>query len=224
MVAGGITPPQTTSTSRGAGGVERLDELGHRVLCPAAGSRRRSHARRSRSPGAPPPRASGTAVRYRRRSRYRRRRGDHLGAAVMAVLPQLHHQQAGPAAAFLGEAGDILLDAPELGIAGRSTAIDAGDGAGRGLVAGEDALQAPRRLPPPSPAPAWPRWSGREDWPQRRPSRRGRRPAARSAPPRPWRDRARTDLRQPGDLGRPHLAVVDVEDLDLVLLGRADIC
>ena len=56
--------------------------------------------------------------------------GDHLGAAVMAVLAQLHHQQAGPPAALLGEAGDILLDAAELGIAGGGTAINAGDGRG----------------------------------------------------------------------------------------------
>ncbi len=64
---------------------------------PTSGARqpanwRRPHARRPRSPAVRPPRASGTAVRCRRRIRDPRTRGDHLLTAIVSVLAHLRHQ------------------------------------------------------------------------------------------------------------------------------------
>ena len=68
--------------------------------------------------------------------------GDHLGAAVVPVLAELHHQHARPAALVAGEGLDLALDAAIALVALVERAIDAGDRADRGAVAGEDRSSA----------------------------------------------------------------------------------
>ena len=112
--------------------------------------------------------------------------GDHLGAAVMSVLAQLHHQHARPPAAFLGEGGDILLDAAELRIAVIGGTIDAGDRPRRGAMAGEDLFQRGRNF-----ADRGARAHGIDGERQQIGLARGTLGQRLQAPPRPWRDCAR---------------------------------
>ncbi len=62
-------------------------------------------------------------------------RGDHLGAAVVAVLAHLDHQHARPAAFFAGEILDLLLNRGEIGVALIGRAIHPAERAHLGLVA-----------------------------------------------------------------------------------------
>src|SRR5579872_5681017 len=72
--------------------------------------------------------------------------GDHLGTAIMTILPELHHQHAGPAALLSGEGFDLALDAVEPFITLAMRGIDAGDRAGGRLMAGENLLERVRNL------------------------------------------------------------------------------
>src|SRR3546814_12511063 len=72
--------------------------------------------------------------------------GDHLGAAIVAVLAQLHHQHARAAALLALERLDLALDAAEALVAFVGGAVDAGHRANERAVAGVDLLQRIRNL------------------------------------------------------------------------------
>ena len=66
--------------------------------------------------------------------------GDHLGAAVVAVLAHLHHEHAGPAALGVGEGLDVGLDGREALVALVGRAVHARDATDLGPVAAEHVL------------------------------------------------------------------------------------
>src|SRR3546814_9123395 len=66
--------------------------------------------------------------------------GDHLGAAIVAVLAQLHHQHARAAALLALASLDLALAAAEALVAFVGGAVDAGHRANDRAVAGGDLL------------------------------------------------------------------------------------
>src|SRR5262249_56237865 len=144
---------------------------------------------------------------------------DHLGPAVMAVLPDLGHQQAGAPALIVDEAVDLLAHRLPVGVVREVASVDAGDGPDLRLVAAPDALQGvrdladrgsrPRRLHREPEEVALPRL--------RTALQRGQRltdlaPVTRGA-----------DALQPADLRLAHRRVVDLARVDLGLLGQREL-
>ena len=73
-------------------------------------------------------------------------RRDHLGAAVVPILTELDHQDAGPAALGLGEERGLAADGLEGVVLRIGRAVDAGDRAHGRPVAGERGLHRVRDL------------------------------------------------------------------------------
>src|SRR5208282_6506929 len=70
--------------------------------------------------------------------------GDHMGAAVVAVLAQFYHQQTRAAALVAGQGLDLLAHPGEALVALVLRAIDARDRTDDGAVAGEHPLERVR--------------------------------------------------------------------------------
>jgi hypothetical protein len=141
-------------------------------------------------------------------------RGDHLGAPVVPVLAHLDHQHARAPALRLGEGLDVLLDRGEALVALVGRAVDPGERLHLGPVTAEHLFHRHRNLSHRGPRP-------------RRLDRQFQQVAlARRAVFQRLQRRvagglvaARADLFQPRDLAVAHRDVVDIEDVDLVLLG-----
>src|SRR5579875_898254 len=141
-------------------------------------------------------------------------RRDHLGAAVMAVLAELDDEEPRPPPLLLGEGLDLLAHPAEALVALIGRAVDAGDAANGGAVAGEDALERLRDLAHRGARPR--RLDGELEEIARLAGGRGGeglegRAAARLVA-------ARAHLAQAMDLRLAHLGVVDGEHIDLRLL------
>ena len=150
-----------------------------------------------------------------------KRRGDHLGTAIVPVLSQLGHEDARTPALVGGKPLGHLPRLLELRILLALRGVHAGDGTTDGLVAPEHRLQRVGNLARAWPAPA----------PRRRPGPAGC---------RRWRSAAwvsaRSDalhrrgiasalhLRKPPHLRRAHGAVVHLEHLDRRRRARAGTC
>ena len=138
--------------------------------------------------------------------------GDHLGAAVVAVLAHLDDQHTGSAALCLGKGLHVALDPGETFVAVIGRAVDAGERADLGAVAAEHVLHRHADL---SHGRARPRGFDRGF--QKVPA------LARAARDLGQRRVAGglvaggADGFQAGDLARADLHVVDVEDVDRVL-------
>ena len=104
-------------------------------------------------------------------------RGDHLEAAVVAVLAELHHQHARAPAVRLGEGLDLAAHGVELVVAVVGAAVDARHRADLRAVARVDLLERVRDLADAWRARAPPRWRPRAGCP--RPSARARASRAR---------------------------------------------
>src|SRR5438094_5016774 len=70
--------------------------------------------------------------------------GDHLGAAVVAVLADLGDQHAGAPPVLAGEALDFRAQRLPFLVVGELAAVDAGDGAALGVIAAPDLLERAR--------------------------------------------------------------------------------
>src|SRR5207248_4224151 len=73
--------------------------------------------------------------------------GDHLGAAVVAVLAELHHQHARPSALGTSEAFDLALDALVAVVALVKPAVNTGDRADGRTVTREHGFESVGNLP-----------------------------------------------------------------------------
>ena len=143
--------------------------------------------------------------------------GDHLGAAVVAVLADLGDHDARAAAFAFFEGSDHLVDLLELFVFAEFLAIDAADGADGGLVATVDLFHGVGDFPKggagaggldaPFQEVALAGLGGVGDGVQRR-ADLGFIPLA-------------ADLLEPLDLGAAHGVVVDVEDFEWLFLGQA---
>ena len=143
--------------------------------------------------------------------------GDHLGAAVVAVLADLGDHDARAATFAFFEGSDHLVDLLELFVFAEFLAIDAADGADGGLMATVDLFHGVGDFPKggagaggldaPFQEVALAGFGGVGDGVQRR-AYLGFIPLA-------------TDLLEPLDLGAAHGVVVDVEDLQGFFLGQA---
>ena len=137
---------------------------------------------------------------------------DHLGAAVVAVLAHLGHEQARPAALLLGEGRDLGDDRREVVVALVAGAVHAGDATDLRLVAAEHRLHGVAHLADGGPGPGG-LDAEREQVAVAGGARRAARRGRRRTPPA---SRVGADLLEPGDLLLAHLGVVDVEHVDVL--------
>src|SRR5213592_3952746 len=145
--------------------------------------------------------------------------GDHLGAAVVAVLADLGDQHAGAPPVLAGEALDFRAQRLPFLVVGELAAVDAGDGADLGVIAAPDLLERARDL-----AHRGARAGGvdreREEVPLARLGGAGERVEGRA---RPGRVARLADALEPRDLGHAHGGVVDLADVDGRLLGQLEL-
>src|SRR5213592_3115267 len=140
--------------------------------------------------------------------------GDHLGAAVVAVLADLGDQHAGAPPVLAGEALDFRAQRLPFLVVGELAAVDAGDGADLGVIVAPDLLDRARDL-----AHRGTRAGGvdreREEVPLARLGGAGERVEGRA---RPGRVARLADALEPRDLGQAHGG-----DVDGRLLGQLEL-
>ena len=147
------------------------------------------------------------------------RRRDHLGAAVVPVLPDLRDEHARPAAVLLGEALDLLSQRLPLGVIAVGRAVDAADRADLRVIPPPHLLHRVRDL---ADRGAGPRCFDREleEIPAAAFRGGGQRAQRRFDL---LRIAGLTDLLQARDLCLAHGAVVDLAGVDLGLFVEAEL-